>query len=108
MKRLSQNLSSLLLLALFVLPVVTVGCSENRGYGYRYYDSTNNRYYDPYYNDYHYWTPGEQGYYNRYYVENQRQYRDLQRLNRDQQKQYWHWRHEQAEHHEHDRDHDRH
>lgn len=104
MKRLSQNLSSLLLLAVFGLPLATVGCSENRGYGYRYYDATNNRYYDPYYNDYHYWNPGEQGYYNRYYVENHRQYRDLRRLNRDQQKQYWHWRHEQAERHEHDRE----
>lgn len=108
MQHMRQNFSSLLLLAMFALPLANLGCAANRGHGYRYYDASTNRYYDPYYNDYHYWTPGEQAYYNRYYAENHHQYREMRKLNREQQKNYWHWRHEQAEHREHERDRDRH
>jgi hypothetical protein len=78
----------LLLASAISLPLATVGCAERR---YRTYD--------PYYNDYHRWDDHERGYYNQWVVETHRDYR---KLNKDEQKEYWTWRHSHP-----DRDHDR-
>jgi hypothetical protein len=68
-----------------------VGCAEHR---YRTYD--------PYYNDYHRWDDHERVYYNQCVVETHRDpHRDYRKLNKDEQKEYWTWRHNHEE-----RDHD--
>jgi len=91
----SRYLSSLLLATAFLVPAVTIGCGGPR-------------YHDPYYNDYHRWNRGERVYYDQWVVQNHRDNRDFRRLNRDEQKQYWDWRHSHHDdHHDHDRDHDR-
>lgn len=59
------------------------GCTARVGY----------RAYDPGYSDYHTWGPGEAGYYNRWAVETRRPHRDYRRLRRDEQREYWQWRH---------------
>jgi hypothetical protein len=94
-----RYLSSLLLAAAFFVPAVTTGCAT-RTY----------RVYDPYYNDYHRWDRPETVYYHQWTVENHREDRDFRRLNHDEQKEYWNWRHSHHNDHDHDhdRDHDRH
>lgn len=76
----SRFFSSLLLAAAFLVPAVTMGCG-----GRTYHDS--------YYNDTHRWNHGERVYYNQWVVETHRDNRDFRHLDRDQQKQYWEWRH---------------
>jgi len=76
----SRYFSSLLLAAAFFLPAVTTGCATHN-------------YHDPYYNDYHRWNHGERVYYNQWVIETHHDHRDFRRLNRDEQKQYWEWRH---------------
>jgi hypothetical protein len=78
----SRYLSSLLLAAAFLAPAVTIGCG-----GPRY------RVYDQYHNDYHRWDNHETVYYHQWVVENHRDDRDFRKLNKDDQKQYWDWRH---------------
>ena len=68
-----------------LLPAMITGCSAHVGY----------RVYDPYYSDYHVWGPGERVYYNRWVSENHRQYRDFRKLPKEDQHQYWTWRHSQ-------------
>lgn len=81
--------------------LLSAGCAEHR---YRTYD--------PYYNDYHRWNAGEDAYYRRWNAERHYNYVEYRKLNRDRQKEYWNWRHQQADHRDHnhdrDRDHDRH
>jgi hypothetical protein len=58
------------------------------------------RVYDPYYTDYHVWNNDEVVYYNRWAGETHRDpHRDFRKLNKDDQKQYWTWRHNHEEHH---------
>jgi hypothetical protein len=83
MRRVSRYLSSLLLATAFLVPGVTTGCA-NRPY----------RVYDPYYNDYHPWNRGETVYYNQWVVKTHRDHRDFRQLDKDQQKEYWTWRHD--------------
>lgn len=67
------------------------------------------RYYDDYDHDYHYWNGAERGYYHEYWEERHEPYRDYDRLNAEQQRNYWKWRHEHHDRdHDHDHDHDRH
>jgi len=91
----SRWLSSLLLGAALISPLITTGCAE-RGY-YRVYD--------PYYRDYHRWDPDEGRYYHQWTAENHREDRDFRKLDRDDQKRYWDWRHNHSDH---DHDNDRH
>jgi len=75
------SLKSLCLAASIALSILTVGCAEHR-------------YYDPYYHDYHTWNDGEVEYYHRWAVETHRDpHRDFHHLSREEQKQYWEWRH---------------
>lgn len=93
-------------LVLSALGLLTVGCAEHRGYGY------GARVYDPYYSDYHAWSPDEDRYYHTWYGETYRDrpYRDYRHIRRDDQRAYWNWRHQHGDrdHHDRDRDRDRH
>jgi hypothetical protein len=95
MKIASRWLSSLLLGAALVSPVIATGCG-----GHGYY-----RAYDPYYHDYHRWDDHETVYYNQWVTENHRENKDFRKLHQDEQKQYWDWRHSHGDH---DHDNDRH
>lgn len=80
------------------LGLLATGCAEHR----------RDRVYDPYHSDYHQWGPGEDVYYRQWYGEtyHDRGYRDYHKLHRDEQRNYWNWRHSHGDH---DRDdHDRH
>lgn len=78
---------SVLLGAALLSPLMITGCAAHVSAGYRVYD--------PYYRDYHVWGPGEDVYYNRWLGERHYERRDFRRLNRDQQRDYWQWRHGQ-------------
>jgi hypothetical protein len=65
--------------------VVLAGCTGEVRTGYRAYD--------PYYSDYHAWNSGETVYYNQWIGETHRPYRGYKRLNREDQRAYWNWRH---------------
>ena len=51
-------------------------------------------YYDSYYADYHPWNDGEARAYRVWLGERRYEYRDFSRLNRDEQRDYWRWRHD--------------
>ena len=77
-------LSTALLAVAFAAPLLTTACAEHRYH----------RTYDPYYHDYRRWDNNETGYYNQWTVETHRdQHRDFRKLNRDEQHEYWEWRH---------------
>lgn len=57
------------------------------------------RYYDDYQGDYHYWNGGEDRAYRAWLAERHYEYREYNRLNREQQRDYWHWRHEHFDRH---------
>jgi hypothetical protein len=97
MRTLSQCLGSLVLAAALLLSVMNVGCAEQHAY----------RVYDPYYHDYHRWDGNENARYRQWVKENRREDRDFRRLDRDQQHQYFDWRHSHGDRdHDNDRDHD--
>lgn len=87
-----RYLSKLLLATALFSPLVNIGCA-----GHGYY-----RVYDPAYGDYHRWDNHETVYYNQWEVENHRQHTDFRKLNGDDQKNYFKWRHD------HDHDNDKH
>jgi len=91
------------------LAVATVGCSLITGCADRRYTRVN----DPYYGDYHRWTPQETVYYQQWETERHYDHRDYAQRNADQQKDYWQWRHNhngsnQRRDRDHDHDHDQH
>jgi hypothetical protein len=57
------------------------------------------RYYDQYHSDYHTWNHGEDRAYHQYLGERHEQYRDYDKLNADQQRDYWNWRHDHPDKH---------
>jgi len=73
---------TLLLGASIVAPVLTAGCAARVSY------------YDPGYHDYHHWGPGEDRYYRQYLGERHEQYREFNKSSKDQQADYWKWRHD--------------
>jgi hypothetical protein len=96
MSRGSQSLSSLLLAAELASSFAGIACSEHHSY----------RVYDPYYTDYHVWNNDEVVYYNRWADETHRDpHRDFRKLQPQEQKDYWTWRHNHGDH---AGDHDRH
>lgn len=83
---LKRYLSSLLLAGTLLSPVITSGCGGTVAVGYRARD--------PYYHDYHRWDDGEVRFYNQWTVETHRPAgRDYRRLKRNEQRDYWNWRH---------------
>ena len=94
--RIAERFRRLLLASIFLVPLATLGCG---GHHYRTFD--------PYYNDYHRWDDHERVYYNQWAVETHRDaHRDYRQLNKDEQKEYWTWRHNHPDR-DHDKDHDR-
>ena len=92
------RLASMSLALAIGLPLLTVGCAEHHYY----------RAYDPYYNDYHRWDRHEDVYYRQWAVETRHDaHRDYRHLNREEQREYWSWRHNHGRDRDHDRDHDR-
>ncbi len=79
----------MLLACALTAPVITSGCAHPHYY----------RVYDPYYSDYHVWTPDEDAYYRQGLNERHYEYREFSKLNPDEQRDYWNWRHH------HDQDH---
>jgi hypothetical protein len=83
----SKWLSLVFVAGALVTPLVTTGCGGHRVY-------------DPYYSDYHRWDSHENVYYQQWIVEGHRDpHRDYKHLNKDEQKQYWDWRHSHGDHH---------
>jgi hypothetical protein len=82
MFRIKGFLGTLVLGAAMVAPVLASGCAAHT------------RYYDEYHTDYHTWNSGEVGAYRVWIGERRYEYRDYNRLSRDQQRDYWNWRHE--------------
>ena len=64
------------------LAAFSTGCAVRAGY------------YDPYYHDHHSWAE-EQPYYNRVGQETHRQHEDFNHRSKQEQQQYWEWRHHQ-------------
>ncbi len=64
-----------------IVLVTTAGCASHR-------------YYDGYREDYHAWNGNERGYYNRWEVETRRGHRGYDRRGKDDQRDYWKWRHD--------------
>jgi hypothetical protein len=83
MRQAHRLLSSLLLAAALISPLAITGCAARASY----------RVYDPYYNDYHTWDHGEVVYYQRWENESHRHHRDFNKRDKDEQKEYWNWRH---------------
>jgi hypothetical protein len=75
-------LGTLVLGAAMIAPVLASGCAAHA------------RYYDEYHADYHTWNSGEIGAYRVWIGERHYEYRDYNRLSREQQRDYWNWRHE--------------
>jgi hypothetical protein len=82
MLRMKRLLGTLALGAALVTPLLTSGCA------------TRVRYYDDFYGDYHPWNDGEMRAYRAWCVERHYEYREFRELGREQQRDYWHWRHE--------------
>jgi hypothetical protein len=82
MLRIKGYLGPLVLGAAMLAPVFASGCAARV------------RYYDEYHADYHPWNDGEVRAYRVWLVERHYEYRDFNRLNRDEQREYWRWRHD--------------
>lgn len=68
------------------VPIVITNCTVHAGVGYRVYD--------PYYSDYHVWDDAEVGHYHRWAADTHRDpNRDFRKLNKNEQHEYWTWRH---------------
>jgi hypothetical protein len=82
MFRIKGFLGTLVLGAAMIAPVLASGCAAHT------------RYYDEYHTDCHTWNNGEVGAYRVWVGERHYEYRDYNRLSREQQRDYWNWRHE--------------
>jgi hypothetical protein len=92
MLNLKRSFRVFALAAALATPVMITGCAARVGVGYRVYD--------PYYGDYHYWDDHESGYYNQWAVETHHDpHRDFRKLNHNDQKAYWDWRHRHSDKH---------
>lgn len=99
MGRKKPFLSSLLLGVVMSAPFLTTACAVH------------SRVYDPYHNDYHQWNHDEDVQYHQWIVINHKPDHPYKKLDKDDQKAYWDWRHNQGDHdrdHDHDHDHDHH
>ncbi len=81
MSRFNRLLSSTFLAGALLLCVAGIGCAGRV------------RVYDEYHSDYHRWNHGEDRAYRQYLGERHEPYRDYTNLSKDDQKNYWDWRH---------------
>lgn len=82
MIRMRRFIGPLALAAAIVVPVAGSGCAARV------------RYYDEYHSDYHRWDDGEVRAYRVWLGERHYEWREYNRLNRDEQREYWRWRHD--------------
>jgi hypothetical protein len=82
MLRLARFTGPLVLSACMLVPLLGAGCASHV------------RYYDEYHSDYHNWNDGEDRAYRAWLAERRWEYREYARLNRDEQRDYWRWRHD--------------
>ncbi len=82
MLRMNLFVGPLLLAAAIVAPLAGSGCAARV------------RYYDEYHGDYHRWDDGEVRAYRVWLGERHYEWREYNRLNRDEQRDYWRWRHD--------------
>lgn len=83
----AKTMHSCLLAMGLLATMFASGCTVHAGY------------YDPYYHDRHP-VGGEVVFYQRWESDTHREHRDLNRRNRDEQKEYWEWRHNHDERHD--------
>jgi len=74
-------ISAILLAAASLAPLAVSGCAARV------------RVYDEYHSDYHYWNDREDHAYRLWLAERHYQYREFARLNHEEQRDYWNWRH---------------
>jgi hypothetical protein len=79
MRRGYTYLTSLLLATALGLPLLSAGGAEHRY----------TRVHDPYYNDYHRWSPDEDAYYRRSEAEGHREHREFGQRRPEEQQEYW-------------------
>ena len=84
MVRVRSCVISLLLSAAMVVPALTLGCGGNHV-----------RVYDADHGDYHTWNNSETVYYQQWETENHSDHKDFKVRSKDEQKQYFDWRHKQ-------------
>jgi len=89
MRIFSRLFTWLLFATVLAVPVVVSGCAARVSAGYRYYDAD--------YNDYHTWNDGEVVYYTQWEHDTHRDHRDFQKRSKDEQREYWHWRHDHGD-----------
>jgi hypothetical protein len=87
MSKLKQILSSTFLGASLLIGMSSMGCAAHV------------RVYDEYHSDYHYWDRDEDVAFRAYWSERHEPYRDYNKLNKDEQKDYWNWRHNHPDKH---------
>lgn len=80
----SVSLGALFLAVAFLFSTVTMGCARR--------DS--GRVYDSGHHDYHQWDSNENSYYQRWEGETHRNHKNFQQRSRDEQNEYWNWRHQ--------------
>ena len=81
MHSLPRPIASLFLASVFVISASNLGCAARV------------RLYDQDHADWHRWNGDEDHAYRSYLSENHKDYREFSQLNRDEQAQYWNWRH---------------
>jgi hypothetical protein len=81
MTRICRLLSSACFAAALLIPVANIGCAGRV------------RIYDQYHSDYHRWDHNEDLAYRQYLGESHQPYRAYGKLNKDEQRDYWNWRH---------------
>jgi len=87
----SNRIRSLLITLALASAALTAGCAVHAGVGYRVYD--------PYYSDYHVWDQPEVGYYNQWLGDTHRPHVEYRKLRKQDQREYWTWRHGHPDHH---------
>jgi hypothetical protein len=81
MRRTYRTMGTILLAAATLAPLALSGCAARV------------RVYDDYHADYHYWDGREDRAYRAWLAERHYEYREYARLNREEQREYWNWRH---------------
>jgi hypothetical protein len=82
MRPINKYLGSFLLAAAIAAPIVITGCEAQA------------RYYDEDHHDYHHWNRGEDRAYHFYVSDRHVEFREYRNLNKDEQRDYWRWRHD--------------
>ena len=81
-----RSINSCLFAVAMAIATITIGCTVHAGY------------YDPYHHDHHP-VNGEVVYYGQWEQETHRDHKDLKKRHKDEQKEYWDWRHQHEDHH---------